>query len=255
MTPPFLTAQSLKAEGVSHGFFGRAGGVSSGIYDSLNTGPGSDDTTANVSENRDRCRKALGAAALLTLYQVHSSDTIVVQEPFDGEPPRADGMVTDRPGLALGALAADCMPFLFCDPEAGVIGAAHAGWRGALAGVLEATVAKMESLGARPERILAAVGPCLRKKNFEVGLDLLDAFREKYSDTDRFFSSGVNDQKRQLDLVEFGRWRLQQAGVKALEDAGVCTLGNQSRYFSYRGMKAAGAHDYGRNLSAIALTA
>ncbi len=251
MTPPRLEAASLA--GAAHGFFGRAGGVSAGIFASLNTGFGSADNPGSVGENRGRCQRALGAGHLLTLYQIHSADAVIVTEPWNGAGPRADGMATRLKGVALGVLAADCMPFLFIDPEADVIGAAHAGWRGALAGVLPSTVNAMETLGAKPHRIKAALGPCLRQPNFEVGLDVLQAFTAKHPDAEQFFAAGVSERKRQFDLAGFGREELRRAGVMALDDLGVCTLEEKHQYFSYRASRRAGEADYGRNLSAIAL--
>lgn len=254
---PRLTVDALSVEGVTHGFFGRAGGVSQGIYKSLNTGLGSDDAPEAVAENRARCAEALGveAGALLTLYQVHSREVVFVAEPWTGQGPKADAMATDRPGIALGVLAADCMPFLFADAEARVVAAAHAGWRGALAGVLEATVAAMQKLGAKPERIRAGLGPCLRQPNFEVGLDLVDAFAAKHPASERFFAPGASADKRQFDLAGFGRWRLEEAGVTGLDDVEICTLGARQGFFSYRASRGAGENDFGRNLSAIALLA
>ncbi len=190
---------------------------------------------------------------LLTNYQVHSPDVVHVQRPWADNSPKADALVTKTPGLALGVLAADCMPWLFLDPTARVIGAAHAGWRGALAGVLENTVAAMEGLGAEPNRVRAAVGPCLRQQNFEVGLELIDAFVERHADAGQFFAPGVSADKRQLDLVGFGAWRLRAVGVETVDDVDVCTLGESARYFSYRASARRGDADYGRNLSAIAL--
>lgn len=254
MTPPFLQSAELTRVGAPHGFFGRAGGVSSGIFSSLNVGLGSSDDPANTEENRRRCRAALGARHLLTLYQVHSADAVVVTEPWTGKGPRADGMATREKGVALGVLAADCMPFLFIDAEAEVVGSAHAGWRGALAGVLEATIETMVSIGARPDRIIAAVGPCMRQENFEVSLDVLGAFVAKYPEAEQFFAAGASPEKRQLDLVGFGRSRLAAAGVARLDDAGACTVANPGAYFSYRASRRNGEPDYGRNLSAIALT-
>ncbi|MGE0408928.1 MAG: peptidoglycan editing factor PgeF [Amphiplicatus sp.] len=255
MTPPHLKSALLDIPGIRHGFFGRAGGVSSGDYASLNTGPGSDDDDQAVAENRARCAQALDVepARLLTLYQVHSPNAVIVAEPWRGPGAKADAMATRLPGVALGVLAADCMPFLFYEPEAQVIAAAHAGWRGALAGVLDATVAAMTGLGAKPHRVLAALGPCLRQPNFEVGMDLVAAFTEKHPGAARFFAAGTAPEKRQFDLAGFGRWRLQEAGVPALDDLGVCTLAARDAYFSYRASRRAGAPDYGRNLSAIAL--
>ncbi len=251
MTPARLRATGLGS--AVHGFFGRAGGVSEGLYASLNAGLGSSDDPGRVAENRRRCRETLGAAHLVTLYQIHSATAVIVEAPWPGAGPRADGMATRLKGVALGVLAADCMPYLFIDPEAEVIGAAHAGWRGALAGVLGATVDAMASLGAKPHRIRAALGPCLRQANFEVGLDVRDAFAEKHPDTDHYFAAGAAPDKRQFDLAGFGRAELRRAGVPHVDDIGVCTLGEKTGYFSYRASRRAGEPDYGRNLSAIAL--
>ncbi len=193
------------------------------------------------------------AAHLLTLYQVHSAEAVIVTAPWSGQGPKADGMATRLPGVALGVLAADCMPFLFIDAEAGVIGAAHAGWRGALAGVLDETVKAMVSIGARADRIRAAVGPCMRQPNFEVGVDVLEAFAAKYPEAEQFFAPGAAAGKRQLDLVGFGRARLAAVGVERLDDVGVCTVAEPDAYFSYRVSRRRGEPDYGRNLSAIAL--
>ncbi|PQA86596.1 peptidoglycan editing factor PgeF [Marinicaulis flavus] len=250
-----MVSPLLDQPGLSHGFFSRDGGVSAPPYASLNTGPGSDDRPENIAENRRRCAGALGVAPerLLTGHQVHSPDVLVVEGPWENGPEKADGLVTRTPGLALGVLAADCMPFLFADADAGIIGSAHAGWRGALAGVLENTVAAMIGLGARAERIRAAAGPCLRQPNFEVGLDLLEAFTNKHPEAERFFAPGAAPDKRWLDLVGFGRWRLEESGVTQIDDIGLCTLGDPDRFFSYRAMRRRGEADYGRNLSAIAL--
>jgi len=251
VTPVHLKAAGM--DGAVHGFFGRAGGVSEGIFATLNAGPGSSDDRRRVAENRRRCAGALGAADVLTLFQIHSGEAVIVEAPFEGAGPRADGMATRLEGVALGVLAADCMPFLFVDREALVIGAAHAGWRGALAGVLGATIAAMARLGAKPDRIAAALGPCLRQENFEVGLDVRDAFTAKHPDAEQFFAPGASADKRQFDLAGFGRADLLRAGVSRLDDLGVCTLGEKDRYFSYRASRRANEPDYGRNLSAIAL--
>lgn len=254
-TPPFMVSPLLDQPGLSHGFFSRDGGVSAPPYATLNTGPGSDDRPENIAENRRRCATALGVDPdrLLTGHQVHSPDVCAVEGPWENGPEKVDGLVTKTPGLALGILAADCMPFLFADPEAGIIGSAHAGWRGALAGVLENTVAAMIKLGARADRIRAAAGPCLRQPNFEVGLDLLEAFTNKHPEAERFFAPGASPDKRWLDLVGFGRWRLEESGVTQIDDIGLCTLSDPDRFFSYRAMRRRGEADYGRNLSAIAL--
>lgn len=253
MSPPHLVSRTL--DGARHGFFGRAGGVSEGMFASLNVGLGSSDDPMRVVENRRRCREAIGAATLLTLYQIHSAEAVIVTEPWEGAGPRADGMATRLKGVALGVLAADCMPFLFLDAEAEIIGASHAGWRGALAGVLGATVTAMVKLGARPHRIRAALGPCLRQTNFEVGLDVLEAFTSKHPEAEQYFAPGAAPQKRQFDLAGFGRDDLARAGVERLDDVGACTLGEKDRYFSYRASRRANEADYGRNLSAIALSA
>ena len=253
--PPYLVAPLLDQPGLTHGFFSRDGGVSVPPYASLNTGPGSGDKPEAVAENRRRCALALGVAPdrLLTGYQVHSPDVKIVSSPWAEGAEKVDGLVTNVPGLALGVLAADCMPFLFADAQAGIVGAAHAGWRGALAGVLENTVATMVGLGAKPDRIVAALGPCLRQPNFEVGLDLFQAFTAKHPEAERFFAPGLSDEKRMLDLAGFGVWRLAQSGVTRVDDIGLCTLAAPNRFFSYRAMRRANEPDYGRNLSAIAL--
>lgn len=254
---PHLKSGVLADAGAAHGFFGRAGGVSEGIYRALNTGLGTRDDAGAVAENRARCARALGVDPdrLLTLRQVHSAKTVVVTAPWRGQGPEADALVTQTPGLALGVLAADCMPFLFVDAKARIVGAAHAGWKGALAGVLEATIGAMRGLGAEPANIRAALGPCLRQPDFEVGEDLLVAFTDKYPQAERFFAPGKARGKRQFDLAGFGRWRLSDAGVTALDDLGPCTLADPDRWFSYRASRRAGLEDYGRNLSAIALPA
>ena len=262
--PPFLTAPGLEAAewreaGFAHGFFGREGGVSQGLYASLNTGHGSNDETGAVAENRRRCAAALGVAPdrLVTAHQTHSADAVFIDAPWPDAPAQADALVTTTRGLALGALAADCMPWLLADAEAGVIASAHAGWRGALAGVLENTVALMARHGAKPGRIRAALGPCLRQPNFEVGLELVDAFEERFDGAGRFFAPDARPDKRRLDLAGFGAWRLAECGVAVIDDTGACTLGEPSRYFSYRDEKRRAPEgasiDYGRNLSAIAL--
>jgi len=253
--PPFSTSRLLETDGVSHGFFSRVGGVSQGPFASLNTGFGSGDIAGDVAENRRRCAHVFSIEPdrLLTPHQTHSPNVAAVDAAWSAAPARADAIVTRTPGIAIGVLAADCMPFLLLEPEAKVIGAAHAGWRGALAGVVENTVAAMEDLGAQRANIKAALGPCLRQPNFEVGLDLLTAFTAIHPESARFFSPGKSDEKRQLDLAGFGAWRLQQAGVVQFDDLEQCTLAAPDRYFSFRGAKREGESDYGRNLSAIML--
>lgn len=255
MTPPFLTSALLDAPGVAHAFFSREGGVSEGVFESLNAGVGSGDDPDAVVKNRRRCAAALGVAPerLLTNYQCHSAEVAITDGPWRESPAQADALVTKKPGLALGVLAADCMPWLFFEPEARVIGAAHGGWRGALAGVLENTVAAMESLGADRGRIRAALGPCLRRENFEVGLNVLESFTAKHAEAERFFAPGRTAEKRQFDVAGFAAWRLKAAGVAEVDDIKVCTLAAPDRYFSYRASRRRGDADYGRNLSAIAL--
>ena len=233
-----------------HGFFTRRGGVSTGVWESLNCGPGSDDDPAAVAENRARVATALGAGTVLFLRQVHSATAVAA--PWDGPAPQADAMATDRPGVALGVLSADCAPVLFADPEAGVIGAAHAGWRGALSGVLEATVEAMTRLGARPARIRAAVGPCISQAAYEVGPEFLDAFTEDDPEAARFFAGGPRG-RPMFDLPAFVLARLRAAGVAEAEWCGHCTYRDEARFFSHRRGTHRGEPDYGRLASAILL--
>lgn len=241
--------------GIRHAFFGRAGGVSSGIYHSLNTGLGSDDVPEHVHENRARCARAIGAAPhqLATGYQVHSARAIAIDQPFGSTRPEVDGLVTDRPGLALGILTADCMPWLFFDPEARIIGAAHAGWRGALDGILEATIAVMTDRGASPERIIAGLGPALRQPSFEVGRDLVDAFTRKHAGAEAYFLPDAAPGKFRFDLAGFGAARLRASGIRHIADTRQDTLSAADEYFSHRDSKRQGHPDGGRNLSLIML--
>lgn len=238
--------------GIAHGFFGRAGGVSEGLYASLNCGLGSRDRQASVAANRARAAAAIGIAPqnLLTLYQIHSPEVVTVREAWSGQGPEADGMVTRTPGIALGVLAADCTPILFADAAAGVIGACHAGWKGALAGVAEATVAAMRREGARD--IAAAIGPTIRQPSYEVGAEFRDAFTARDAGHARWFAPGKAADKFQFDLPGFLNARLGEAGITQIEDLAVCTYADGG-YFSYRRTTHRGEPDYGRNLSAIAL--
>ncbi len=240
--------------GIRHGYFGRKGGVSAGIYDSLNCGPGSNDAPEAVRENRARVASTLSAKHLLSLYQVHGTEVITVREAWENgaSRPRCDAMVTDRPGLALGTLAADCGPVLFADADAGVIGAAHAGWKGALAGVLESTVAAMEALGARRERIRAALGPTIAQASYEVGAEFPAPFLAEHRDNERFFAPGAKPGKHHFDLPGYIVARLGRIGIAA-EWTGHDTLSLTADYFSYRRTTLAGGGDYGRNVSAIVL--
>ena len=253
-----LQAKSLASlPTIRHAFFTREGGVSEGVYASLNGGIGSHDRPANVVENRARMAKALGIAPdrLLALYQVHAPDVVAVEKPWSAtERPRADAMVTRVPGLALGVGTADCGPVLFADDEARVIGAAHAGWKGALTGVLEATVAAMESLGAKRARIATAIGPMIRQPNYEVGPEFIARFEAADAANARFFKVAGRDTHGLFDLPGFIRVRLERAGVGEIEDLGLCTYADPARFFSYRRTAHRGEPDYGRHVNAIVLT-
>nr|WP_243846842.1 peptidoglycan editing factor PgeF [Sphingomonas japonica] len=238
--------------GVPHGFLGRRGGVSTGVHAGLNVGVGSSDDADAVAENRRRATDAvLPGAALATCYQIHSSDVVTVTEPL-AERPRGDALVTDRPGLALGILTADCAPVLLADAQAAVIGAAHAGWKGALGGVTDATIAAMEALGADRGRIAAAIGPCIARASYEVG----DGFRQRFGaddpDNDRFFADACAGHAR-FDLEAYVAHRLAAAGIARIEMLGLDTYADRDRFFSYRRATHRGEPDYGRQISIIAL--
>ncbi len=252
LTLEILTSDLLS--GARHGFFTRRGGASSGIYLGLNCGPGSNDQSEAVRMNRARVAAALGVAAesLLLLHQVHSADVVVAGADGWAERPRADAAVTDQPDIALGVLTADCAPVLFHDPEAGVIGAAHAGWRGALDGVLEATLGAMEQLGARTERVRAAIGPTISQRAYEVGPEFLQRFVDADPSHARFFGNGSGD-RYLFNLPGFVLDRLRAAGTAEAEWVGACTYSDKQRFFSYRRATHAGEADYGRLISAIAL--
>jgi YfiH family protein len=242
--------------GIRHGFFTRAGGVSDGLYDSLNGGLGSDDAPARVTENRARMAAALGVAPdrLITAYQVHSPDVVVATEPWTrAQAPRADAVVTAVRGLAVGITTADCGPLLLADPQAGVVAAAHAGWRGALAGVVEAAVAAMERLGAVRTRMVAAVGPMIRQPCYEVGSDLMERFAAADPTNARFFAPAARDGHAMFDLAGYIAARLKDAGVGRIEDLGHCTYADPARFFSYRRSTHRAEADYGRHVNAIAL--
>jgi len=242
-----------KALSPRHGFFTRKGGASSGIYAGLNCGTGSTDIAEVVAINRARAAEAMGVApqALIGVNQVHSAEVVTVTAPL-AEKPRADAMVTDRPGLALTILTADCQPVLFADAKAGVIGAAHAGWRGSRAGVLEATVAAMEALGARATDISAVIGPAISQANYEVGPEFFEDFTDDDPETRRFFVNGAGD-RYLFDLPAYGLWRLRAAGVGNAEWTRHCTYADPARFYSYRRATHAGEADYGRLISAIRL--
>lgn len=260
MTAPIrpLTHPALQAPGLLHGFFTREGGVSGGIHRGLNVGFGSDDAPEAVAENRRRAMAAFGltGAALTTVHQVHGTDVARLEAPIARDrAPRADGLVTDRPGVVLGVLAADCAPVLLADRQAGVIGACHAGWKGALAGILEATVQAMEALGAGRARIAAIVGPCIQQASYEVGAEFRDRFLADDPDAERWFAPGAAPDKAQFDLEGFVLSRGRAAGLGRVEGLGLDTRSDPARFFSYRRATLAGEPDYGRQLSAIALMA
>ncbi|MAK60351.1 MAG: polyphenol oxidase [Ponticaulis sp.] len=256
-TPPFITAPHLThADGISHGFFGREGGVSSGEYNSLNTGPGSNDDPEKVKENRTRVAAAMGAADmdhLISLFQIHSPNVVYIDAPFAwGERPEGDAMVTDVPGLALCVLTADCTPVLFADAEAGVIGAAHAGWKGALAGVIENTVDAMVWLGANRTHIKAAIGPSLSQDSFEVGPDLKEPFLDKHDWSAACFRPGQSDRSL-FDIWNFCEAVLTRCGINQISCVSEDTLTQPDRYFSNRYRVKHNLSDYGRNASVIML--
>jgi YfiH family protein len=252
-----LQASSLSAlAGIRHGFFTRAGGVSEGLYASLNAGVGSHDAPGNVTENRSRMAAALGVAPLdlLTAYQIHSPDVVTVERPWSADArPRADAIVTRTPRLAIGVSTADCGPVLFVDESARVIGAAHAGWRGALTGVLEATLDAMERCGADRSRIAAALGPMIRQPNYEVGPDFIARFSAADGTNERFFKPAPRAGHALFDLAGFIAARLGRAGVARIEDIGRCTYADAETFFSYRRSCHRGEPDYGRHVNAIAL--
>jgi polyphenol oxidase len=253
----FIQAPALASHsGIRHAFFTRQGGVSDGIYASLNGGIGSSDEPAKVQENRRRMAAALGAKhdALISVYQVHSPDAVIVEGPWRGERPKADAMVTATPGLALGITTADCGPVLFADAEARVIGAAHAGWRGAVTGVLESTIAAMERLGARRATIVAVLGPTISQKAYEVGPDFIKRFAEEAPGHERFFMETERPDHAMFDLPGFIGARLEAAGIEAFTNLGLCTYSDEERFFSYRRTTHRKEPDYGRLISAITLT-
>lgn len=240
--------------GISHAFFTRRGGVSEGVYAGLNAGIGAGDQPEAVRENRARAMRFLGIPAdrLAMPWQVHSAEAIVVDAPFEGERPKLDAVVTATPGLAVAVLTADCGPVLFADPKAGLVGAAHSGWKGALGDILEATVKAMESCGAHRADIRAVLGPAITRENYEVGVDLAETFAAADRRFTRFFSPGRTPDKRQFDLPGLILARLEAAGVEA-SFVGRCTYAEEDLFYSYRRMTHRGEADYGRQLSAIAL--
>jgi YfiH family protein len=251
-----ISVESLAVDGIRHRFFTREGGVSGGIFASLNCGFGSADAAENVAENRRRALAALGLPPhrLATCYQVHSAEVVTVEAVWPREEsPRADALVTRVPGIALGILTADCAPVLFADAEARVVGAAHAGWRGAVGGVLEATVAAMERLGARVDRLRAAIGPCIGRASYEVGPEFPAPFLAESPENARFFSAGRKPDHPHFDLAGYVASRLHRLGLRRIEMSGGDTAAEPDRLFSYRRSRLQGEPDYGRELSAICL--
>jgi YfiH family protein len=250
--PPHETARVLA--GVKHGFFGREGGVSTGIYASLNAGTGSNDDPANVLENRRRIAEAFGIEHdhLTGVHQVHSPTAVFIDAPWPGERPRADALVTTAPNLAISILTADCTPILFADREAGVIGAAHAGWRGALGGMIENTLRLMEEHGAKRERIAAAIGPCIHQNSYEVGPEFEAEFLTADASFARFFVPGAGD-RLHFDLPDFCAARLAAAGLTQIETLRLDTYAESTRLHSHRRSVHEKAGDYGRNCSVIML--
>ncbi len=251
--PPSLVSAAVLAP---HGFFTRGGGVSGGPFTSLNCSLSGQDERANVIENRSRAARAIGAdpAGLVGLTQVHGPEVVSVTAPWPaGAGPRADAMVTDREGVALGIVTADCAPVLFADLSAGVVGAAHAGWRGAVAGVLEATIAAMEALGATRAGIAAAVGPCIRQPSYEVAADLRDAVLAADPANARFFAPGMREARWQFDLAGYCAARLAGAEIGSIDAIDADTLVDEARFFSHRRRTLAGGGPIGHQISVIAL--
>lgn len=253
----FIEAEWLRAQtGILHGFFTRRGGISSGIYEALNCGVGSQDDQSAVARNRARVANQIGveSESLVTPYQIHSAKALLVDGPLPpNDRPRADALVTTTPGLAVAISTADCTPVLFADVEARIVGAAHAGWRGALDGVLEATIELMEEQGANRLRMQAAIGPTISQSNYEVG----DEFRQRFVSVNphfsRFFLSPNPGARAHFDLPAFVRHRLLDAGISEISELELCTYGNESDFFSYRRATHRGEPDYGRQISAIVL--
>jgi YfiH family protein len=252
-----ITLKALDGEpAVRHAFFTREGGVSNGLFAALNCGFGSGDNVENVARNRAlaAARLDLPPERLVSCHQVHGTTVITVERPWPREDnPRADGMVTRVPGIALGILAADCAPVLFADPEAGIVGAAHGGWRGALAGVMEATVAAMVELGARTDRVRAGIGPCIAQPSYEVGPEFEAAFAAVDPENRAFFMPATRLGHFLFDLPGYIAHRLGRLGLAAIECSGRDTAAEEDRFFSYRRACLRGEKDYGRGLAAIAL--
>lgn len=250
-----IPIRAAALENVPHGFLGREGGISAGILSGLNVGLGSGDDRTAIAENRRRAVQAvLPGAALATLHQIHSPEAVAVTAPFpDDARPHADALVTDRPGLLLGILTADCAPVLFADEGAGVVGAAHAGWKGAITGVTDATIDAMEALGADRSRIVAAVGPCIARPSYEVDEGFFRRFAEADPENERFFSAGARADRHQFDLEAYVASRLAAAGIGRIELMGLDTYADERRFYSFRRATHRCELDYGRQISLIGL--
>lgn len=248
------TALLDSRQGIRHGFFGRQGGISSPPYDSLNMALRTGDARAHVLANRQIVADALGGRSLVVARQVHGTTTVRVTAPWaPDDAPDADALVTTEPGLVLAVTTADCAPILLCDAEAGVVGAAHAGWKGALGGIVGSVVAAMAQAGARPERIAAAVGPCIQRRSYQVGPEFEARFAELDPAFERFFTAGRGD-RRHFDLEAYVCMRLGQAGVLTVQASGLDTAAEQERFFSYRRTTLKGGGPFGTQASAIMLT-
>lgn len=250
-----ITHPLLERAGLRHGFFTREGGVSTGLYEGLNTGVGSNDDPAAVGENRRRIAEHLGGTPddLAACYQIHSAVARVAEAGWKGERPEGDATLTATPGVICAVLTADCAPILLADPEAGVVGAAHAGWKGALDGIVQSTVTAMQTLGAEPHRMVAVVGPCIARDSYEVGADFQDRFDRQAPGSARFFTPGAAVDKRLFDLPAFVLWRLEQAGVGDAAWTGDDTRTDAARFYSNRRAYLNGEADFGRLMSAISL--
>ena len=246
--------QSPLLEDFPHGFLGRRGGVSTGIFESLNCSLGSDDARENVLENRRRAVEAiLPGASLSRVYQIHSPDVVTVTGPIDQDnPPKADALVTDRPGFLLAVQTADCVPVLFADPQAGVVGAAHSGWKGAFGGVNENTIAAMEALGADRSRIVCAIGPCIAQKSYEVDKGFFRRFAEADGMNERFFASGKPGH-HQFDIEGYVAARLAAAGITRVHCLGEDTYSQPDRFFSYRRSCHRNEPGYGGQMAMIGI--
>ena len=249
-----ITSPLIDNNAFAHAFFTRQGGVSQGIYGGLNVGIGSNDDRAHVHENRNRASGYFGIQPdkLISPWQVHSPDTVIVDRPFEGERPKADGIVTATPGISIAVVTADCGPILFADSKRRIIGAAHAGWKGALYGVIESTIAAMESLGSKRENIVAVLGPSISQKNYEVGSEFVANFVDAAQTNQRYFIASQKQGHSMFDLWTYTIDRLQKAGVTAA-CVNACTYENEDQFYSYRRTTHRQEPDYGRQMSAIML--